>query len=427
MYIRSEHEESLGNDSQETDEVGCLLIFDETYKSVVDSFPLNEGRNYVCGSTRSVFEPQLAEKVRKRAKSSKPREVVQSTDDEECHAVIHVEYGEFFVEDNGSEVGTFRKSLGHKLKPNCKYEIVPGDDLYFGNLKTKLIKYDSMDSVETPKWRRSAPESREADAISSLEPVEKTPDAVAPLARTCENKSRGNETASTLNEEDTENDSLLLNNRPTRKSLKNLKVKASGELLQQVVGDTTLSPKKVPIVLLWTGCVPTSRDIELIKRANITSVDSEDLEFMSDKVTHVVSSSIKRTLKFLWAVSRGLPIISPTTLRQILGSSRNKDLDHREFNELCMGQLLRDSEGEKKFEFSLESSIRKSQGSLPIFTNYKFVISPSIKVPSFGEILWLLKSCNAEVIEPESANQIRDMSKVIFIGTSSDTSKPLFR
>lgn len=423
MYIRSEYEETSGNEGQETEEVGCLLIFDETYKSVVDAFPLSEGRNYVCGSTRSVFEPQPAEKARKRAKGSKPKGVVQKMDNEEYHAVIHVEHGEFFVEDNGSKVGTFRKSLGHKLRPNCKYEIVPGDDLYFGNLKTRLIKYDSMDSVETPKWRRSLPENKEADAISLLlEPAGGTPEAIAPLARTCE-KSTGNETASTQNE-DTENDSFLSNNKPPRrKPFKNLQEKAIDQVFQQT---GTASPKKVPIVLLWTGCTPTSRDVELIKRANITSVDSEDLEFMSDRVTHVVSSSIKRTLKFLWAVSRGLPIISPITLRQILNSSRNKDLDHKEFNELCMGQLLHDSEGEKKFGFTLENSIRRSQSNLPIFTGYKFVISPSIKVPSFGEISWLLKSCNAEIIEPESANQVRDKSKVIFVGTSSDKCK-LFR
>ncbi|OII72976.1 BRCA1 domain-containing protein [Cryptosporidium ubiquitum] len=411
MYIRNETEEDLKN-GEEIDEVGCLLIFDETYKSVIDSFPLNEGRNYICGSTKSVFEP-FGEKTKKRVKNTKLKGN-HKTDNEDYHAIIHVEQGEFFVEDNNSDVGTFRKNLKHKIKPNCKYELIPGEDLYFGNLKTKLIRYDSMESIETPKWKRHSIENKENDQIQ-LEILEESPkiDQIENIDFIRNKKSPKNESISTFNE-DIENDSLL-SNRPKRKSPKSIQDKNINHLSVQNETDK--------VVLLWTGCTPTNKDIELIRRANLTSIDSEDLEFMSDKVTHVVSSSIKRTLKFLWAISKGLPIISPITLRQILNLYRNKELNFKEFNNLCMNQLLNDLEGEKKFGFSLKNSINKAQNNMPIFSNYKFVISPNIKVPSINEISWLLKSSNAEIIELEKANKIQNKSNIIFIGTNSDPNK----
>ncbi|KAJ1609124.1 swift like BRCT domain-containing protein [Cryptosporidium canis] len=415
MYIRSEHEEEVKN-GEEIDEVGCLLIFDEMYNTVVDSFPLMEGRNYICGSTRSVFEPQ-EERSKKRAKNVKSKSSSR-VENEDCHAVVHVEHGEFFVEDMNSEVGTFRRNLISKIRPNCKYEIIPGDDLYFGNLKTKLIKYDSIETIETPRWSRSAFKNQQNDemhveieeqSLISHEAVESERGNEDEKENEKRGRSLENETISTFND-DIENDSLL-SNRPKRRSPKSLSEK------------TAVGPKK-GIVLLWTGCAPTNKDIELIRKASITSIDSEDLELMSDQVTHVVASSIKRTLKFLWAISKGLPIISPTTLRQILNSNKSKDLSYSEFNELCMSQLLYDSEGEKKFAFSLQSSIKKSQKrGCPIFNNYKFVISPNVKVPSTGEVTWLLKSSGAQIIELESTHKIQDKSKLIFIGTSMDNCK----
>ncbi|KAH8581594.1 swift like BRCT domain [Cryptosporidium sp. chipmunk genotype I] len=416
MYIRSEPK-GLKN-GEEIDEVGCLLIFDETYKSVIDSFPLNEGRNYICGSTRSVFEP-MSEKPKKRTKNAKLKRDAKIGNEEDYHAIIHVEHGEFFVEDNNSDVGTFRKNLKYKIKPNCKYELIPGEDLYFGNLKTKLIRYDLMESIETPRWKRNSIGNKEKnDHQIQLENVEENP-----KLNHIENidfdrnkkKSLENESTSTLNE-DIENDSLI-SNRPKRKSPKNIKDEKMNNLPSLKSNNTDR------IILLWTGCTPTSKDIELIKRANITSIDSEDLEFISDQVTHVVSSSIKRTLKFLWAISKGLPIISPITLRHILNSNRNKNLNFNEFNHLCMNQLLSDLDGEKKFDFSLKNSIYKAQNNIPIFTNYKFVISPNIKVPSISEISWLLNSTNAEIIQLEKANKIQDKSNLIFIGTQLDSNK----
>lgn len=413
MYIRNESEEDLRN-KEEIDEVGCLLIFDETYKSVVDSFPLNEGRNYICGPTKSVFEP-LGEKSKKRAKNTKLKGN-NKTDNEDYHAIIHVEQGEFFVEDNNSEAGTFRKNLKYKIKPNCKYELIPGEDLYFGNLKTKLIKYDSIESIETPRWKKHNIENKEENYQIKLEIVEESPkiDSIESIDFIVnKKKSPKNESMSTLNE-DIENDSLI-SNKPKRKSPKSTQHQKTNHL--------PVKTNNNQIVLLWTGCSPTNKDIELIKRANITFIDSEDLEFMSDKVTHVISSSIKRTLKFLWAISKGLPIISPITLRQILNSNKNKNFNFKEFNDLCMKQLLHDLEGEKKFGFSLKNSINKAQNNMPIFTNYKFVISPNIKTPSISEISWLLKSNNAEIIELEKANQIQNKSNLIFIATLLDSNK----
>lgn len=416
MYIRSESEEELKH-GEEIDEVGCLLIFDETYKSVIDSFPLNEGKNYVCGSTRSVFEP-INEKSKKRAKNTKFKGN-SKINNEDYHAIIYVEHGEFFVEDNNTDIGTFRKNLKYKIQPNCKYELIPGEDLYFGNLKTKLIRYDSMDSIETPRWKRHSIENNDNNhhqiQLENIEESPKTNHIEDIDLNKSKKKSLGNESTSTLND-DIENDSLL-SNRPKRKSPKCIKDEKMNNLPLLKSNNTD------KVILLWTGCTPTSKDMELIKRANITSIDSEDLEFMSDQVTHVVSSSIKRTLKFLWAISKGLPIISPSTLRNILNSNRNKDLSYNEFNDLCMNQLLSDLEGEKKFGFSLKNSICKAQNNIPIFNNYKFVISPNIKVPSISEISWLLKSSNAEIIQFEKANKIQDKSNLIFIGTVLDSNK----
>ncbi|KAF7458521.1 BRCA1 domain-containing protein [Cryptosporidium felis] len=491
MYVRNEFDE---NDHRVETDIGCLLIFDEAYKSVVDSFHLNEGRNYICGATKSVFEPNTVSSRKKNKQED------NSDTAENCHAIIHFEQGEFFIEDNNSQVGTFRKSLNFKLKPFCKYELVPGEDIYFGNLKAKLIKYDdSFDFIETPKWKRNSNSSNEStihevfdnENFSSKDEVPSETGGCK-IRDKCKLNSRKRTKVDTRTGAEAEmeidtfekprnrqksqlkTDSDSISNLNSKSKLNsetgfNSKVNCASEfeLGSELKSDLEPEPeseseseseieshnkenisnntnsldrrrKKSPlkqnhnnlaanatepnkVTLLWTGCAPTNKDSDLIKKANISVIDSEDLEFMSSQVTHVIAPSIKRTLKFLWAILNGIPIISPASLRLILSQYKNKSLSLREFNDSCLNHLLSDPEGEKKFGFSLKDSINKAKKHSSIFNSLKFAISPTVKVPSIGEIKWLLKSGNARVIEFDKNMKTTDHSTpVIFIGTQSD-------
>ncbi|KAH8738669.1 swift like BRCT domain [Cryptosporidium ryanae] len=429
--------------------VGCLLVFDDTGDSVVDSISLNPGKNYIFNSIQSVFEPENNNKniisVKKRGKNDN---IFNVGSDNNYHAIIHFEDGEFFIQDNNSIKGTYRKTLNSKIKPDCKYEITSGDHIYFGDLKTKLISYDNYDKTDTPKWRNKVKNDIEPavggastslnEHINSREDLREYDIFKGNILENEESQIESKIAAAGTKNAEYESGSFgdfldLLgegfdkeneNSNICKKRRNCYSITDLNSIMLESLGSESDSKK---VVLLWTGCTPSSKETELIKNCNISILDSDDFDLISERVTHVIASSIKRTLKFLWAVSRGLPIISPTTLRSILSSiPLNKSsgvMSFHEFNAKCMENLLLDLDGEKKFGFSLKKSINKVQRNGPVFSGYKFFIFKSVKIPSINEINWLLESGNSAQLIPEyeSVSKVKDGSKVIIIGTNSDS------
>ncbi|KAF4088474.1 hypothetical protein AMELA_G00082700 [Ameiurus melas] len=86
-------------------------------------------------------------------------------------------------------------------------------------------------------------------------------------------------------------------------------------------------------------------------------------------MTHLVTDKVRRTVKFLCAVARGVPIVTPDWLSKCgkAGSFLSPN-----------GFLVKDVEQEKKFNFRLQEALRVAN-SQPLLQGYEIHVTPSVK------------------------------------------------
>ncbi|KAM3847399.1 mediator of DNA damage checkpoint protein 1 isoform 1-T1 [Vipera latastei] len=86
--------------------------------------------------------------------------------------------------------------------------------------------------------------------------------------------------------------------------------------------------------------------------------------------THLVTDRVRRTVKFLCALARGIPIV---TLDWLEKSRQNA------FFLAPNSFLVRDPEQEKNLRFSLSTSLQKVQQKGPLFQGYEIHVTPNVK------------------------------------------------
>ncbi|XP_061475225.1 mediator of DNA damage checkpoint protein 1 isoform X2 [Rhineura floridana] len=86
--------------------------------------------------------------------------------------------------------------------------------------------------------------------------------------------------------------------------------------------------------------------------------------------THLVTDRVRRTVKFLCALARGIPIV---TLDWLEKSRRNS------FFLAPNSFLVSDSEQEKNFRFSLSASLQRARQEGPLLQGYEIHITPNVK------------------------------------------------
>ncbi|XP_039213077.1 mediator of DNA damage checkpoint protein 1 isoform X3 [Crotalus tigris] len=86
--------------------------------------------------------------------------------------------------------------------------------------------------------------------------------------------------------------------------------------------------------------------------------------------THLVTDRVRRTVKFLCALARGIPIV---TLDWLEKSRRNA------FFLAPNSFLVRDPEQEKNLRFSLSTSLQKAQQKGALFQGYEIHVTPNVK------------------------------------------------
>ncbi|XP_060615378.2 mediator of DNA damage checkpoint protein 1 [Anolis sagrei] len=86
--------------------------------------------------------------------------------------------------------------------------------------------------------------------------------------------------------------------------------------------------------------------------------------------THLVTDRVCRTVKFLCALARGIPIV---TLDWLQKSRQNS------FFLAPKSFLVRDPEQEKKFQFSLPTSLQTAQRNGGLFQGYEIHVTPNVK------------------------------------------------
>ncbi|XP_064626232.1 mediator of DNA damage checkpoint protein 1-like [Lineus longissimus] len=89
----------------------------------------------------------------------------------------------------------------------------------------------------------------------------------------------------------------------------------------------------------------------------------------TDDCTHLVTDRVRRTVKFLCCLGRGVPIISTDWLDRCAAAKRF--VDHTLF-------IVKDAENEKKFGFKLLTSLQKADAH-KLFTDYKIHVTKNVK------------------------------------------------
>ncbi|XP_074423654.1 uncharacterized protein LOC141735107 [Larus michahellis] len=122
-------------------------------------------------------------------------------------------------------------------------------------------------------------------------------------------------------------------------------------------------PGSAPPKVLFTGVV-ASPEMEVALRTLGGSMATSVFD-----CTHLVTDRVRRTVKFLCAVARGIPIVTPEWLHK---SSRSGRV-------LVPGPfLVRDSQQERHFGFSLAQALRRARRH-PLLQGYEVHVTPNVR------------------------------------------------
>ncbi|XP_043534246.1 mediator of DNA damage checkpoint protein 1 isoform X2 [Chiloscyllium plagiosum] len=145
---------------------------------------------------------------------------------------------------------------------------------------------------------------------------------------------------------------------------------SSGSLL-----DTVPSPK-----VMFTGLVDEN-GVKVIKQ-----LGGEVVESVHDS-THLVTDRIRRTVKFLCAVARGIPVVTPDWL--VKSGKSNCFLS-------TSGFLVDDSDQEKKFNFKLAESLQKAKEQ-PLLQDYRVHVTSGV-LPEPSQMESIIQCSGATVL-----------------------------
>ncbi|XP_074875077.1 mediator of DNA damage checkpoint protein 1 isoform X4 [Buteo buteo] len=121
-------------------------------------------------------------------------------------------------------------------------------------------------------------------------------------------------------------------------------------------------PGSVPPKVLFTG-VAASPEMEVALRTLGGSMATSVFD-----CTHLVTDRVRRTVKFLCAVARGVPIVTPEWLHKSTLSGHILVPDPF---------LVRDSQQERHFGFSLAEALRRARHH-PLLQGYEVHVTPSV-------------------------------------------------
>ncbi|GAB1600153.1 hypothetical protein Ahia01_000292800 [Argonauta hians] len=106
-----------------------------------------------------------------------------------------------------------------------------------------------------------------------------------------------------------------------------------------------------------------------------------------DSCTHLVTDKVRRTVKFLCCLARGIPIISFNWLTQ--SKIAKMFIDYTPY-------ILSDPDSEKQYNFSLIQSLQLSQSFSPL-KGYRIHITKSVK-PAAEQMREIIESCKAKFL-----------------------------
>ncbi|XP_077318996.1 mediator of DNA damage checkpoint protein 1 isoform X2 [Lithobates pipiens] len=158
----------------------------------------------------------------------------------------------------------------------------------------------------------------------------------------------------------------------------------------------------VPPKVLFTGVVDAMGE-EIIR-----SLGGDIADSVFD-CTHLITDRVRRTVKFLCALARGIPIVTLDWIDKCKKSGCF--LSHTKF-------LVKDKEQEKNFNFVLSQSLQKAKRS-PLFEGYEIHITPSVKPDP--ELMKDIVSCSGATFLPKMPRTFKE--KCVIVSCPKDAAR----
>ncbi|XP_078271967.1 uncharacterized protein LOC144602708 isoform X2 [Rhinoraja longicauda] len=156
----------------------------------------------------------------------------------------------------------------------------------------------------------------------------------------------------------------------------------------------SLSESPVAPKVMFTGLVDEEGE------KVIEQLGGEVVESVYDS-THLVANRVRRTVKFMCAIARGIPVVTSEWLKQ---SGRNRYyLSPRSF-------LLGDREQERNFNFSIRDSIQKAKEQR-LLQDYRIHVTPGVQ-PDPGQMATILR-CSGAMVLPNMPRANKEKTLVI--------------
>ncbi|CAI9621552.1 unnamed protein product [Staurois parvus] len=155
-----------------------------------------------------------------------------------------------------------------------------------------------------------------------------------------------------------------------------------------------VSQSGAPPKVLFTGVVDATGE-EIIR-----SLGGDIADSVFD-CTHLVTDRVRRTVKFLCALARGIPIVTLDWIDKCKKSGCF--LSHTKF-------LIKDKEQEKNFNFVLSQSLQKAKKS-PLFEGYEIHVTPSVKPDP--ELMKDIICCSGATFLPKMPRTFKDKCVIV--------------
>lgn len=125
--------------------------------------------------------------------------------------------------------------------------------------------------------------------------------------------------------------------------------------------------------------------------------------------THLITDRVRRTVKFLCALARGIPIVTLDWIDKCKKSGCF--LSHTKY-------LVKDKEQEKNFNFVLSQSLQKAKRS-PLFEGYEIHITPSVKPDP--KLMKDIVSCSGATFLPKMPRTFKE--KCVIVSCPEDAAR----
>uniref|UniRef100_A0A8C4QCU7 BRCT domain-containing protein n=1 Tax=Eptatretus burgeri TaxID=7764 RepID=A0A8C4QCU7_EPTBU len=127
------------------------------------------------------------------------------------------------------------------------------------------------------------------------------------------------------------------------------------------------------------------------------------------EASHLVTDRVRRTVKFLCAVARGLPIVQPEWLKRSL--RKKTILPEEDF-------LVQDTEAERRFDFCLQDSLAKARKE-PCLQGMQVHVTCSVKPEP--EYMSTIIKCAGGIFLPKMPHTLKD--NVVIVSCEEDASR----